>query len=89
MTDNLGAAGLRFERDGVIGWWSDNDRAGANDWRPQRVVREGTRQQIGSLTCGVFAGHCGSLLPFGGGFSARRRLVRLSRIASGLLPMRR
>jgi hypothetical protein len=74
--------------DGVIRWWSDNDRAGANDWRQQRVVRASPRQQIGSLTCGVDAGHCGSLLPFGGGFSARRRLVRLSRIASGLLPMR-
>ena len=69
--------------DGVICWWSENDRAGANDWRPQRVVREGQRQ-IGSLTCGVFAGHCGSLLPFGRGFSARRRLVRFSRISSGL-----
>jgi hypothetical protein len=73
--------------DGVIRWWSNNDRARANDWRKQRVVRKSPRQQIGSLTCGVFAGHCGSLLPFGGGFSARRRLVRLSRIASGLLPM--
>jgi hypothetical protein len=32
--------------DGVIRWWSDNDRARANDWRPRRVAR----QQIGSLT---------------------------------------
>jgi hypothetical protein len=70
-------------KDGVIRWWSDNDRAHANDWRPQRVMREGQRQ-IGSLTCGVGAGHCGSLLPVGGGFSARRRLIRFSRIASGL-----
>jgi hypothetical protein len=70
-------------KDGVIRWWSDNDRARANDWRPQRVAREGQRQ-TGSLTCGVVAGHCGSLLPVGGGFSARRRLVRFSRIASGL-----
>ena len=54
-------------KDGVIRWWSDDDRARANDWRPQRVVRESPRQQIGSLTCGVDAGHCGSLLPFGGG----------------------
>jgi len=74
--------------DGVIRWWSDNDRARANDWRPQRVVRDSPRQQIGSLTCGVDAGHCGSLLPIGGGFSARRRLFRVSRIESGLLPMR-
>src|SRR5262245_61325358 len=70
--------------DGVIRRWSENDRARANDWRPQRVVRAGQRQ-IGSLTCGVDAGHCGSLLPVGGGFSARRRLVRFSRIASGLM----
>jgi len=53
--------------DGVIRWWSESDRARANDWRKQRVVRESPRQQIGSLTCGVDAGHCGSLLPFGGG----------------------
>jgi hypothetical protein len=53
--------------EGVIRWWSDSDRARANDWRQQRVVRESPRQQIGSLTCGVDAGHCGSLLPFGGG----------------------
>jgi hypothetical protein len=53
--------------DGVICWWSDNDRARANDWRQQRIVRESPRQQIGFLTCGVDAGHCGSLLPFGGG----------------------
>ena len=36
--------------DGVIRWWSDNDRARANDWRPRRVARESARQQIGSLT---------------------------------------
>jgi hypothetical protein len=53
--------------DGVIRWWCGNDRARANDWRKQRVVRKSPRQQIGSLTCGVDAGHCGSLLPFGGG----------------------
>jgi hypothetical protein len=53
--------------DAVIRWWSDNNRARANDWRQQRVVRESPRQQISSLTCGVDAGHCGSLLPFGGG----------------------
>jgi hypothetical protein len=53
--------------DGVICRWSKHNRARANDWRQQRVVRESPRQQIGSLTCGVDAGHCGSLLPFGGG----------------------
>jgi len=53
--------------DGVICRWSNNNRARANDWRQQRVVRESPRQQIGSLTCAVDAGHCGSLLPFGGG----------------------
>ena len=89
----LSAPRLRVRRrakreDGVICWWSDNDRARANDWRPRRIVREDPRQQIGALACGIVAGHFGSLLPFGGGFSARRRLVRLSRIASGLLPMR-
>jgi hypothetical protein len=73
--------------DGVICWWSDNGRARASDWHEQRVVRESPRQPISSLTCGIVAGHCGSLLPFGGGLSARRRLVRLSRIKSGLLPM--
>jgi hypothetical protein len=36
--------------DGVIRWWSDNNRARANDWRPQRVVRESPRQQVSSLT---------------------------------------
>ena len=77
-----------LRHDGVVHWWSDNDHARARDWRQQRVVRESPRQQIGSLTCSVDAGHCWSLLPFGGGFSARRRLVRSSRIASGLLPMR-
>ncbi len=84
----LSARGRAKREDGVICWRSDNNRARANDWRPQRVVRDSPRQQIGSLTCGVDAGHCGSLLPIGGGFSARRRLFRVSRIASGLLPMR-
>jgi hypothetical protein len=39
-----------MREDRVIRWWSENDRARANDWRPQRVVRESPRQQIGSLT---------------------------------------
>jgi hypothetical protein len=39
-----------MREDGVIRWWSDNDRARANDWRPQRVVRESPRQQVSSLT---------------------------------------
>jgi hypothetical protein len=63
----LRARGGAEREDGVVRWWSDNDRARANDWRQQRVVRESPRQQISSLTCGVDAGHCGSLLPFGGG----------------------
>jgi hypothetical protein len=57
--------GRAKRENGVIRWWSDNDRARANDWHPRRV-RQGQRR-IGSLTCGVDAGHCGSLLPVGGG----------------------
>jgi hypothetical protein len=69
--------------DRVIRRRRDNDHARANDWRPQRVVRQSPRQQIGSVTCGAFADHVVPPACSAEG-SARRRLIRFQ-MESGLL----